>query len=910
MNLIYSPFYNSTSYLALDARKSSLLGTKVCGTRELLAELELRAGIVVQEVSDSERVAMFCEALKSMSETNIFTSSCQVDEIGVARQLMSWIEQLLLIGWTPEMQSDSVKLQTFSNVLSHYKGKTEVDRWNELVDYANCHRMMNLDDVIEVHVSPEYLPPVVYHLLQILENQASIKYVQPQEIVDDATDLGKVQRILLDELSESELSGDGTFLVYHFKTRKQAYEWYLTQVEDALKQNQMVVVNQDNRLLNDLALSMGMPMVHSVSVNSNPQLLQLFKLGLSLFVRPLNISYLLSYLQIPSHPLGSVSHQLARVLISEGGINTTWKEILDNYDFTDSQGKDKRKEKLEFIEMIDKDYDLIPVSDIVDYINHLVCWAHKQLALSLNSDIRKEQLSVLASYCLSLKRMLIEKEAITSEELIRLVDGIYHSQTFTHARALKGSPDTINSLTQLVDNVDVLYWLDCVGGELLPYPFEFLNIQEWNELKEKGLDIPSKSVYYSQLMKQQQQVLSKVQKQLILVSWDYDENHPQDGNPIAIGLKSKVKGWNKCFHLNEKVQFDCEEKPVKQLDIKKGYWLDTEQLKQRRRNCESNTSIQKMIQYPFDYVSDYLAAFWEMKNGELSDINITEGLVAHRYIENLFEEFGEEMVAQYDLLSDVEKHERLDQAIREKGAVLFLSEYKLEFNNFSKDLFHGISVLFEIIKQLKLVPQGCEVKLKEELDVIGTFEASIDMILRNTNGDLVIFDFKWSKSSRYVDLLKENKSIQLELYKQIVMKHYVGKKIAGVAYYLFPLQQLYSCDFEESEHIVSVKRNSKDEQRTLFEEICASYRYRREELDKGWVEQAELTPIEETDYGNDISVRGLYPLESDFDQKTLKSCPFVNTDKPFFSKSSTNRGKSTDLRENKTTHKVMKGRLL
>ena len=52
MNIIYSPEFNSTSYIDLERREKQLLGLKVCGSNELLSELELRAGIASQELSE------------------------------------------------------------------------------------------------------------------------------------------------------------------------------------------------------------------------------------------------------------------------------------------------------------------------------------------------------------------------------------------------------------------------------------------------------------------------------------------------------------------------------------------------------------------------------------------------------------------------------------------------------------------------------------------------------------------------------------------------------------------------------------------------------------------------------------------------------------------------------------------
>lgn len=64
MKIIYSPFYGDGYYIDLQNRKDILLGLKVCGSLELLSELELRAGIVSQELSEPERLVDFHKAAK------------------------------------------------------------------------------------------------------------------------------------------------------------------------------------------------------------------------------------------------------------------------------------------------------------------------------------------------------------------------------------------------------------------------------------------------------------------------------------------------------------------------------------------------------------------------------------------------------------------------------------------------------------------------------------------------------------------------------------------------------------------------------------------------------------------------------------------------------------------------------
>ena len=153
-------------------------------------------------------------------------------------------------------------------------------------------------------------------------------------------------------------------------------------------------------------------------------------------------------------------------------------ETIDEYDFTDGKGKDKRDEKLAFIDMIKKDYspEKILVSDVRTYSDKLAHWCDKLLLSKIVDDERKEQLIVLAAFCRSLHQILPADGYITSETLKAHIDGIYRPQSFTHMKAQKDSPDTVTSVSQLADDVNKVCWVGCVGGALPSYPFDFHNL--------------------------------------------------------------------------------------------------------------------------------------------------------------------------------------------------------------------------------------------------------------------------------------------------------------------------------------------------------------------------------------------------------------------------------------------------
>ena len=885
MKIIYSPFYNSGYYIDLQQRKDSLLGLKVCGSLELLSELELRAGIVSQELSEPERLVDFHKALSEHIAHTIFEQSFKNDEIGVSRQLMSWSDNLLMEGWTPESDIDSPKLKDLAKIVKRVNNKHISARWKDLAAYVSSHPILHTDDSIEVH-DKDQIPAVIKMALEELAKQTTVSYVA----------------------NEGDIPSD--FKVYHFKTHSDANQWYLSQPK--VLEGTDVTISTDNCMLNDMAIAMGQPVVNSISTNSNPQLLQLFKLGMSLFIRPLNVYNLLSYLQIPGNPLGGVSYQLARVLANEGGINEKWDEVIRDYDFTDEKGKDKRSEKLAFIQMLNKEYDtdMILVDDVKNYAGKLAHWCDLSLRSDKVDDERKEQLVVLASFCRSLHQILPADGYITSETLKAHIDGIYRPQSFTHMKARKNAPDTIVSVNQLADDANKVCWLGCVGASLPSYPFDFLNTTELDMLHAKGINIPGRSAFYTQHHQQEMNALKRI-RQLILVTWDFDNNARQEEHPLITELKHTYQNdWENRVIRDAAPNLKEESSDIHILEPQTYYDLSAD-LANLKRDKESYSSLSTLIQHPFDYTMTHLLKLNEPQVGKLPDLDTTEGLVAHLFVQKLFNLYGEQMADEYQQMNDTAKSDLLYEAIQQKGAVLLLPEYKLERKQFESILKESITVLTNIMQHLHLKPVGSEVEFNVDLDTIGAFYGSIDMVLKNANDDLVIFDFKWSEAKHFKTDLEERKAMQLELYAEAAQKHY-GKPIVGVAYYLFPLKTMFTTYFPESDHIRHIKVKTEVEDRDIIQEVQNAYQYRRDELKRGHIEDGEMTEIDKLEYTKaSTAEKPLYPIDADYNNKDKKGCPYVKVDKPPFAKKkakwNTSKG---DPKEIKTTHPILKGRLV
>ena len=176
MRIVYSPYYSGGYYVDLNKRKESLLGLKVCGSRELLSELELRAGIVSQELSEPEQLIAFHEALSENISGTIFEKSFKKDEVGVSRELMAWCDTLLMEGWTPDTDINTDKMRGLAKIVKGVKSKHISTRWLDLSRHLKSHCILHKDDHIEVH-DKDHIPAVIRMALEELAKQATVSYI-------------------------------------------------------------------------------------------------------------------------------------------------------------------------------------------------------------------------------------------------------------------------------------------------------------------------------------------------------------------------------------------------------------------------------------------------------------------------------------------------------------------------------------------------------------------------------------------------------------------------------------------------------------------------------------------------------------------------------------------------------------
>lgn len=920
MIIHYSPSYDGEIYVGCGAR---LMGVSYVGTMGLLRLLQLRAGIHRETKSAIEREADYMCALKQCVAGTLFNNAFTVDEIGVAGKLLQWRDSLLMAGWNGECADDSLpKLAVLANVEKNFKSCGVVDCWVEVCRVYGERGILD-DTIKEIVVECPFseIPLLVKRTLDAIAGFGT-KVIQAVKGDEDVQPLDKEKVKVLE-----------------FEELTDAYEW-IAQVESLPEDT--VVINRDNVLLNHILYTWDRPQVHSSAGRSNPQLLQLFKLGMSIFSRPLNIANLVSYLQMPMNPIpDALRYKLAKMLIDNGGFGERkiredgeerdeWENIIDSFEFLNNDGKptaQARSAKMQFLAPVRKEYDGgIGKVELLEYLDAMLKWIGGKFSDQQLPDEVHSQLCELQVMCAALKKTIdaAGTDAIPFADVQKMVLQIYRPMDCALQTARNGALNVVDSIGRVATPVDTLIWLDCQNEDIENDHYAFLSSRERQFLENAGAVIPDFALHLQQRRREMFAKLSAA-KRVFLVRSAYNGTTRLGEHSLIAELRQQSGGKLPLVENAESL-FDmvaCNVKIGNVESLSSAQYLQLPEIDYSGR-VESASSLDTLIQHPFNYVMKYIAKLYEPTNAQVKELRTVLGLVAHSFFEHIIADSRGEMAVMRALV-DSEFGPRLESAIDVTGLILRLPENASALNDFRINLKESILSLIAIMEHLALTPVGCEVTLPAEdkelsLEGIGAFGARVDLLLKNKRGEYVVFDLKWSYSKDYAEKLEENTSIQLELYRQAI-KVAEGRGVAAIGYYMMPRKQLVTCDYDD---LFDPSTNHKlihcitPADTPLFAQLQNSYRLRIDEIKVGRIEEGEMTDFFAVDgcYYSRQAEKGLYPLKVKlkYDNPRSKSRVVVSAVKESetvygnSSKSTFDSGDKTPA-ETPTSFAILKGRL-
>jgi len=898
MKILFSPEYSGHVFIGLNEQLPELMDTMVCDTMGLVAMLELRMGIHVEELSSNNRTVLYYKALSEYMKRhpdNILAESFKLSGLGTAEQALRWRDSLMMDKWKPVAGSGSGRLDVLEETEVFFDCVGLADRIATILHYLynKVEKSIFTDLEIELPCEKELLHPAICELLTALENLGTVVSFTASK-TEGESNLAKVTRLLQSDTKEKiELTkGDDSFLIYRFTDENAANEYLSLKGEEL---NADVWINNSNKAMDNWLRMMGKPTMGSSMVEASPQLVQLFVLGLEMMKEPLNIQSVISWLYSPMQPLGTFfGGLLAETIIGEGGYrNEVCQKVVNDYimgKYTfhdkeeDMELSDKAKAKRDDREKKEREllvkvylpsFDVqnkVDTIRIKSYLNSLSGWATSRahfLREKPNNEGWISQLQSLAEMCDTFILLLDSSnmgENADWKQVDSWVSTLYKGETFMQYASQKGCRELIDSPAKMAARSKRTIWMNFTGdnGRHLDcsflYPTERKKVKDsltlWDERKETD---------YHQKM--EMIPLQMTDEQLILVVTDYVGGELAQKHPFMVrleslidkeNLKEFVRTPNLLDEEMENVQLVRNENTQSQIAFDHADLL-------KWPNHLSPTSLSTLVEYPLDFVLERMLKIVNTGPGSIADVKTTKGTVAHAVIEGLFApRDGKDRSTADEIEQRVKQEfeEQVRKSIEACGAILYLPENRLEAELLTEQLQKCLDVLLTIIRENRLTVTGCEQRVTKDMGMIKTEEGwdmigFIDMTLEDENHHPVVFDFKWTSSkSYYRDLLTANRSIQLELYRTMLSAE-KRDAVEKVAYFLMPESHLYSLEHFNGLHCTQLQPANKD---NIVEQLKNAFFYRKKQIDSGRIEIGEGFPCGMLDYYNATEAESLFPL--------------------------------------------------
>lgn len=884
IKIVFNPFYGSHIYLNLKDR-GTVIGEKHMGSSALVGELRLRVGLPSILPDVMERTALYMRAISTALQESkgpyveIFRHSFAKDELGVATTLLGWRDALVGLGWSPNEYTESQKLNALMDIERFFHSPGVADFRRELLLTLESGQASLSDVSIESILPADMLPCYFSRLLAAAERSgAAVSYsAKPVPSAPEGTSLRALQEYLLlgKQTNLSVRKDDPSLRVYHFSTADDAMKYAALSAPNLISANDTVLLREVFRVMN-----LPLPMVEGGYV---PQVVRLLPLALSFQSQRVDVNSLLAFLSIEPNPLSSLkvkrsvgeqewyvsaNRVLREILLGERGLNEQWYSIL-NGDIYDREGvivkSEKRKRLLKLISTIGTSDGVMNKAMLEVLLDELMGWATKDL----------ESRGALLQYC-RFAKFLVDGmgEEFDVESLIRWLSSATPMQNYIMPAEV-GSCEVTNTPSSVVDEVATMCWADCwtTAGGLSA--LEFLSPVDIEEL---GIEVDTPQKLYDAQRYSFSYGISKVKESLTILTCDKEGGELVQPHPFLVELKS-------CCGLNDELgsmeaftsKFQSDGIPVREIEHRVNGSCFKEVYKPKKqggigRNHESYSSLNTLINFPFDYVMRYLL-HWDAYGVEsMADVETIKGNIAHRYIEELFNDSGKDISKAKDIHTR-EYFDRVERCMLRSGAIMYLDEHSLEAHSYRVQLNNAVHSLLLFIETNKLRVIGLEYAVDTELPVIGPFVGRVDLLLADANNQYIVVDMKWSEGGTYKRRLENGDNLQLVLYKKALETQ--GKRVVCEGYFVLPQRKFFtSSNHLPPSDIVEIITN--DSVADHFKLACNSYQYRLEQISRGVIEEGEGAQLSDIQYHRDMLQMRLYPLCRDYNEDTLKGTAYGN----------------------------------
>ena len=884
MNIIFSPEYSGIVYLKPADGMGVMMDMVVVNTIGLVNMLELRMGLHYDELPEQERVARYFDAVSQYMDAhpdNVMAASFNTSGLATAKAMLSWRDELRSAEWDFDGKEISERLAVLIGVEDYFRKQSGCDmpgRLHIVTDQVDFQKLDCQQMEIQLPVDKKLFKPSIQKLIDVLQAHGA-KVEVTSGAVDSGNNLSKVRELVFSKQKGKIIldKEDESIQIWKFADERAACE-YLSYHE---MEEVDVWINADNKQMDNWLKLMGKATTGSVVSGSTPQLTQLFVMGLGLFANPLNVHTLVGWLQMPVHPLDKFFRSvLADTIVREGGYRNEAcaekiKHYVDGgYVYLDDEQKALPEEEQKEIRLKDKKKrqklievflpalsadSVIKTEAVRRFVQELSVWSRQHAHfMSGEADNEQwiEQLMVVSGMCDAFGILLdtTHEDTIDYKTIDSWMSTIGQKDAYTNAIAERGCRMVIDNPAKMASVAEKTVWIGVDGEVGQGKECGFLYPSEKTKLVEQAFVHPweeKKETNYHELM--QLMPLRMTSGQLVLVVRERVGGEPVLKHPLIVRLEQQVE------NINDFIRYPCvgvenrhQVEMVEHGEVAAEMHFDHADKIQWPDHL-SPTKIGTLVEYPFDYLMENLLDITGDGMDQMADVKKTKGNVAHAVIETLFAPRGNcrySSPAEIAIRIEQEFEDAYAKAVEGKGAILQLAENQMAEKLLCNQLRNCLDVLLDILQENELKVTGCERCLKAD-DVLGI----IDMTLEDKNGRPVVFDFKWTTWNGYQEMLKENRSIQLEYYRWL-LEYDTKDQVERVAYFIMPDAMLYSKEAFQGKHCMQL---TPENRHNIVEQLRQSILYRKEQIAGGVIETNGV--YEELQYVKDTDARRLFPLK-------------------------------------------------
>ena len=876
MKLFYNPAFSENAYV--NFKKSPVLfDAKIVNTAGLCGIIKLHAGICSDVADYGTRFVNYYAAMKKYmvkNPKNVMAASFQIDELNTAKKCLEWRDTLAAAGWTKSAPTPTERMKVLSGVEEFFNDKSRGEELLELIAQVENGCPLPQIEIITCDYYEDFSPAEVRLLKALIERGVGF---EAKKTDSGDNNIFRVYSILQGKKGVVLDKADKSFEIWNFTERDEAIK-YLSHLE---ANDFDVWINADNKEFDNWQKLQGKRLSGS-EISGIPHTAQLLNIALTIFERPLNVYNIVEWLNTWPNPLPpGFKKKLAKRICESGGYyNDACKEYI-NYYITEYP--DSKENIQKFLPDINTPYfeeSELDVEEIKTFIKNLTRWCSWKLNENdENPEGKDEEICELVYVVNHAKSLLLFLDEYDSKTIsysdLKMISSTFSKEIIIKQNSAQaGSKKIINSTVDFCSIAEKAVWCDFYeNGNSRKLTYSFLSPVE-DEVFRKELQLWEAEKERNFIRQILLTPFIKTQNKLVLVTIDKIGSNAAPKSPVYIQLEKYFadKGDARDFKKNalypfvKQIAFENSlYKSVKKIDNR----MESDQefveiknadfIKENWEDHQSYTSLESIINHPLDYVIDKYVCFSANPLNTMNDVATTKGLVAHAIIQKMFES-----------QKNKDFEEVFEETVQSEGAVLLLEQNKIELQRFKSQIKENLDVLSKVIKANNFQVVSCEKGIGYQTTregeiiqhgIIGKLDVKgfADMILEDTDGNLYIFDFKWTTSSkRHATLLEEKKSVQLTLYKELVSKE-MKKPVKAVAYFLMPAAQFISYD-----SLAGVKQivvNADRKTNNLFDEIQNSYEYRKEEVFEGRLEETTGWEKDEISYEQQREELGLMPMD-------------------------------------------------